>query len=272
MLRMNKVCASAVQTTPSTIKSAMSRKLGSTGSSTNLGNRQAAAQAFCHSAIPVADRRDAKARLPTASSANMSPERTPHINPCTTRFSIRSSGTSNNRPAVTSATVTQSAACSLRRRNAASAMSTNNGKLAKPSRPTATLDICTARKKAIQCNARTAPPAASLHSKPPDGSRMTRSNAASAVLATIVRPSTISSGDSASHLPNSPAKPNSSTAACSETNALRCLGLSKSIAHGRRSTTLPHAAIVPRTASPVGPVARAQVTISASVLSQKFRR
>jgi len=109
MLRMNKVCASAVQTTPSTINSAMSRRLGSTGSSAKPGNRQAAAHAFCHSAIPVADRRYAKARLPTASSANMSPERTPHSKPCTTRFSIRNSGTSNNRPAVTRVTVTQSA-------------------------------------------------------------------------------------------------------------------------------------------------------------------
>src|SRR5208282_5699805 len=78
-----------------------------------------------------------------------------------------------------------------------------------------------ARKKATQCNASSAPEAASFHSSRPRAAPSAESgrSSASATAATAERPKTMVTAGSGSHLPNRPANPNNSTATCSAASA-----------------------------------------------------
>ena len=222
-LAMYSVCASAVQTTASTAISNSERQVDGPPArpATIRWARRTARQP--RSARAPSSRAGA---APARARAHRHPrEREPRqdapASPRSCRSAQRNSGTSSSETAGDERRL-RSTRCAARNRRAAARSSngTNSGKLAKPSRPIATVDTWIAAKNATQCTARSTPlPAIDRGGPRHVAWRQARQRTpAPAPRGSCGRARSPPAFQSI-HLPNRPAKPNSATATCSAPEA-----------------------------------------------------
>ena len=132
MLAMNNVCASPVQTTPSTTISIQSPTAGQPGTgeaSATTGTRNAAAKAFCQNAMRVAENVATRRLVRTDSHANVNPEATPSASPRNASLDHVNCGARTTSPAAVSAAMAVSAPDVLAARRRSSTR-TNSGNVA----------------------------------------------------------------------------------------------------------------------------------------------
>ena len=193
------------------------------GAASAKGSSASAARPFCQKAMSVADRVPDQRRFITTSSANVNPETSPQPRPRTTGFASESSGTSSTRPAVTSSAVTPSRRRSRRAKKTRSASEREQRKAGVAEQADGHGRHLDRREEAEPVERQHDAVADEAHVERRALAGCAAAGCRAPAAAIAVRPSTMATGDSASHLPKRPAKPKSATATCSATSAAACV-------------------------------------------------